>query len=86
MNFSYKTKDTCSRAITFDITDEGIIENVSFQGGCNGNLKAISMLVNGKNAKEVAAMLRGNTCGPRQTSCADQLAKAIEAALSEMGK
>lgn len=82
MKFSYKTKGTCSSVISFDIND-GIIENVSFTGGCNGNLKAISKLVNGKDAKEICELLRGNTCGPRSTSCADQLSKAIEEALAK---
>ena len=81
MTYTYKTKGTCSQVITFDIND-GIITNVVFTGGCNGNLKAISKLVEGKNASEISAILRGNTCGPRATSCADQLALAIEEALA----
>lgn len=81
MKYTYKTKGTCSSVITFDITD-GIISDLTFSGGCNGNLKAISRLCNGKNAKEIADTLRGNTCGPRATSCADQLAKAIDEALA----
>lgn len=81
MKVSYNTKGTCSQVIEFEIND-GIIDNVSFKGGCNGNLKAISKLVNGKNAKEIADTLRGNTCGPRSTSCADQLARAIDEALA----
>ena len=80
MSYTYKTKGTCSSQIAFDI-EEGIVKNVVFTGGCNGNLKAIGKLVEGREAKEVAATLRGNTCGPRSTSCADQLAQAIEAAL-----
>ncbi|MBP3377530.1 MAG: TIGR03905 family TSCPD domain-containing protein [Clostridia bacterium] len=81
MKVSYNTKGTCSQVIEFEIND-GIIDNVSFKGGCNGNLKAISKLVNGKNAKEIADILRDNTCGPRSTSCADQLARAIDEALA----
>jgi uncharacterized protein (TIGR03905 family) len=81
MKFTYNTKGTCSQIIEFEIND-GIIENVSFKGGCNGNLKAISKLVEGKDAKEIAETLRGNTCGPRSTSCADQLARAIDEALA----
>ncbi len=81
MYFTYKTKGTCSSVISFDIND-GIIENVVFTGGCNGNLKAISKLVNGKKAEDIAELLRGNTCGPRSTSCADQLAHAIDEALA----
>ena len=81
MKFTYNTKGTCSQVIEFEINN-GIIENVSFKGGCNGNLKAISKLVEGKDAKEIAETLRGNTCGPRSTSCADQLARAIDEALA----
>ncbi len=81
MKYSYKTSGTCSSLITFEIND-GIIDNLVFTGGCNGNLKAISKLVNGRNAAEVADTLRGNKCGPRSTSCADQLARAIDEALA----
>lgn len=79
MIYTYKTKGTCSTEINFEIND-GIISNVSFKGGCNGNLKAISKLIEGKNAADVADILKGNTCGPRKTSCADQLAQAIHSA------
>lgn len=82
MKYTYTTKGTCSQVIEFEISDEGVIDNVSFKGGCNGNLKAISKLVNGKKAKDIADTLRGNTCGPRSTSCADQLARAIDEALA----
>lgn len=81
MKYTYRTKGTCSSTISFDLTD-GIISDVSFTGGCNGNLKAISKLVEGKNAEEIMKILRGNTCGPRATSCADQLSRAIEEALA----
>ena len=81
MKYTYKTKGTCSSTISFDLTD-GIISDVSFTGGCNGNLKAISKLVEGKNAEDIMNILRGNTCGPRSTSCADQLSRAIEEALA----
>ncbi len=80
MQYTYRTKGTCSSAITFEL-ENGKLHNVVFTGGCNGNLKAIGRLVEGKDAREVAATLRGNTCGPRATSCADQLAQAIEAAI-----
>ena len=76
MHYSYKTKGTCSVQIDFDIID-GKVSNVKFLGGCNGNLKAIAKLVEGKKAEEVAGILKGNTCGPRSTSCADQLSKAL---------
>ena len=76
MRYSYKTSGTCSSKIEFDIND-GKITNVVFTGGCNGNLKAISKLVNGWEAEKISAILKGNTCGFRPTSCADQLAKAV---------
>lgn len=85
MTFVYNTRGTCSTQISFDLTD-GIISNVSFIRGCNGNLKAISKLVEGMEAEKVIAILKGNTCGMRSTSCADQLAVAIEKALQEQNK
>ena len=83
MIYTYKTMGTCSTEINFEIND-GIISNVSFKGGCNGNLKAISKLIEGKNAADVADILKGNTCGPRKTSCADQLAQAIYSAAEQI--
>lgn len=77
MQHTYKTSGTCSAAISFDKADDGTITNVKFTGGCNGNLKAISKLVDGMKAEKIAELLLGNTCGPRSTSCADQLAKAV---------
>ncbi|MDE6605011.1 MAG: TIGR03905 family TSCPD domain-containing protein [Clostridia bacterium] len=77
MHYTYKTSGTCSRAIDFDIED-GVIRNVKFTGGCNGNLKGIGKLVEGMKVEDVAAKLRGIPCGPRSTSCPDQLAKACE--------
>ena len=79
--FSYTPTGVCSRQITFDIDDEGRIHNLSFLGGCNGNLKAIGRLLEGADAKESADILAGNECGARGTSCADQLSKAIYEAL-----
>ena len=80
MTFSYNTQGVCTKLINFDITD-GKIYNVQFMGGCMGNLRAIAKLVEGKDAKTVADILRGNDCGGKGTSCADQLAKAIDLAL-----
>lgn len=74
----YRTNGVCAKEISFDIDDEGKVHNVSFLGGCNGNLKAISKLVEGMDAKNVISILEGNTCGFKQTSCADQLAKALK--------
>ena len=73
----FSPRGVCSIQIDFDIED-GKIYNVKYVGGCNGNLKAIGRLVEGRDAMEVADILRGNTCGMKGTSCADQLAKAID--------
>ena len=80
MDVTYKTKGTCSRSISFTKNDDGTITNISFEGGCNGNLKAISKLCEGMKAEEIVAKLKGNLCGYKSTSCADQLAKAVEQA------
>ena len=77
----YKTQNTCARVISFDITDDNKLTNLQFHGGCNGNLKAIGRLVEGQDAAYIADLLEGNQCGPRPTSCADQLSKAIKEAL-----
>ena len=77
MDYSYNTSGTCSKRINFTIED-GKLYNVSFLGGCPGNLKAISKLVEGMDCKKVIEILEGNTCGMKKTSCADQLAKAIK--------
>lgn len=80
MNYTYKTKGVCSTKIDFEIDDSGNLHNVVYTGGCNGNLKAIGKLVEGKNAGEIAELLAGNTCGFNSTSCADQLSIAIKKA------
>lgn len=85
MRYSYKTQGVCSSEIAFDMDDEGKVTNVSFTGGCNGNLKAIARLVDGWNYKDIVARTQGNTCGPRRTSCADQFAQALQAAAEKAG-
>ncbi len=79
MEYTYKTNGTCSTQIKLDI-DGDIVTNVSFTGGCNGNLKAIPALVNGLTVDEIERKLSGITCGFKPTSCGDQLAKACRAA------
>ena len=79
MQYSYKTSGTCSQAITFEI-DNGKVRNVQFFGGCNGNLKGIGALVEGMEIDEVIARVEGIHCGPKGTSCPDQLAQALKAA------
>ena len=79
--FDYTPKGVCSRKISFDLED-GKLSGVSFEGGCNGNLKAISKLLEGQSAAEAVRILKGNDCNGRGTSCADQLAQAVEKALA----
>lgn len=76
MHYTYKTTGTCASKIDFEIND-GKITDVVFTSGCNGNLKAIGKLVDGWKAEDISEKLSGNTCGFRDTSCADQLAKAV---------
>ncbi len=84
-SFEYEPQRVCSKQLFFDLDDENRLHNVKFVGGCPGNLPAIAKLVEGKDAKEIADILRGNPCGGRGTSCADQLAIAIDAALNKAG-
>lgn len=74
---TYKTKGVCSREINFEIEDN-IIKNVSFEGGCDGNLSGISRLVVGMSVDEVIERLNGVTCGSKSTSCPDQLSLALK--------
>lgn len=79
MQYTYKTKGTCSQMISFEVND-GKVSNVQFFGGCNGNLKGIGALVEGMNVDDVIARVEGIKCGPKATSCPDQLAKALKEA------
>ena len=81
MQYQYRTKGTCSQAIFFEIED-GKLQNVQFLGGCNGNLKGIGALVEGMDVQTVIERLEGTKCGMKQTSCPDQLAKALKEALN----
>ena len=76
--YTYKTKGTCSSQINFNITEDNLVTDVEFIGGCNGNLQAISRLVDGKTPEEVVFLLKGINCGFKKTSCGDQLARALE--------
>jgi uncharacterized protein (TIGR03905 family) len=75
--YDYKTHGTCSTGIHFDIRD-GKVYAVSFDNGCDGNLKSLSILAEGMEAEELIRKLRGVTCGKRKTSCGDQFARALE--------
>lgn len=77
MLYTYKTKGTCSTHIELNV-EEGIIKDIAFWNGCNGNLQGISKLVKDKPVEEVVSLLEGIRCGSRSTSCPDQLAKALQ--------
>ena len=83
MEYTYKTQGVCASEIKFDINGDKI-SNVRFEGGCNGNLKAISKLVDGMTVEQIENKLLGNTCRTKPTSCADQLAKAVRKAYQEL--
>lgn len=80
MKYVYKTKGTCSTNIELDV-ENGIVKEIAFWGGCNGNLQGISRLVTGMPVSEVIMRLEGVRCGTRSTSCPDQLCRALH----EMG-
>lgn len=82
MHYEYKPRGVCSQNISFDIED-GIVKNLEFRGGCNGNLQGIAMLVEGMPVDKVVERLQGIRCGFRATSCPDQLSKALTEALSK---
>ncbi len=76
MRYNFIPKGVCAREISFDLED-GIVRNIQFVGGCNGNLKALSKVLEGWKVEDVVERLQGNTCGMKNTSCADQLTKAL---------
>lgn len=85
MSYLYKTKGTCSTQIKIDL-DGDIIKSVEFTGGCNGNLKGISKIVEGMTVNEVASKLSGVKCGYKSTSCPDQLSIAVQEAYKAQNK
>ncbi len=84
MEFEYRPHGVCATNISFDLAEDGTVHNVSFTRGCNGNLKAIGKLVEGRPAAEVAEILKGNDCNGRGTSCADQFSMALTEALGKL--
>ena len=85
MEYSYKTKGTCSKAIDFEVED-GILKNVKYHGGCPGNLQGISRLVEGMKIEDVAEKLSGIGCGMKSTSCPDQLSLALKQIMKNENK
>lgn len=83
MEYVFKPKGVCTMQIGFEIDDQKKVRNIKFLGGCSGNTQGVAKLAEGRDAKEVIELLSGTDCGGRGTSCPDQLAKAINAALKE---
>ena len=82
MHYSYTTRGTCSRQIDFDL-EGNVVHNVHFHGGCNGNLQAISKVVEGMTVEQIEGYFKGIDCGGRGTSCSDQLAHGVRAAFEK---
>lgn len=82
MKYSFRPQGVCAREMQVDVNDQGIIENLAVVGGCNGNLQGISRLVVGMDAQEAIKRMKGIHCGPKPTSCPDQMAHALEEALA----
>ncbi len=83
MTYTRKNKGVCSLSTTVEIDENGLIESVNVVGGCNGNLKGISALIQGMQAEEAVRRLKGITCGQKKSSCPDQIALTIEEALAQ---
>ncbi len=84
MNYSHRNKGTCSVMTNLELNDDHTIESLEVIGGCDGNLKGIASLLRGMKAEDAIARMKGIHCGPKATSCPDQIAIALEEALSEM--
>ena len=80
---THQNRGTCSRSTTVTLDDRGVIQCVQVVGGCNGNLKGIMSLLQGMDAREAIRRMEGLTCGPKSTSCPDQIARAIREALDK---
>ena len=84
MTYTYTPRGVCSKKITVELSDNGVVENVSFQGGCNGNTQGVAALVKGMKAEEAISRMKGIDYNGRGTSCPDQLAEALTEALEEL--
>ena len=85
MIYERKNKGTCSVLTRVDLADDHTIRKVEVMGGCNGNLKGICQLLEGMKAEDAIQRMKGTTCGPRPTSCPDQISHAQEEALAQLG-
>lgn len=86
ITYTRKNSGTCSRSTTVNLNDDGTIQSIEVVGGCNGNLKGISSLVIGMKAEDAIERMSGITCGPRKTSCPDQISEALREALDQMAQ
>lgn len=84
MTYTRKNTGTCSTQTQVSLAPDGTIEEVQVRGGCNGNLKGICQLIKGMKAQDAIARMQGTTCGPRPTSCPDQIALALKEALEQL--
>ncbi len=85
MKYTFTPRGVCSRRIEIELDDEGVILEVRFEGGCSGNTQGVSALVRGMKAEDAIARIGGIKCGPRATSCPDQLSIALTEALKQLG-
>ena len=83
MTYNYRTKGVCSKEMHIELNDDHTIKSVQVLGGCDGNLKGIAKLLPGMKAEDAIARMEGTTCGPRPTSCPDQIAKNLKKALAQ---
>ena len=83
MSFTYYPKGVCSQKFVIELSDDGVIEDLQVIGGCNGNLRAVRALCLGQKAESVIQSLGGIHCGPKNTSCPDQISKALTQALAQ---
>ena len=83
MTYTFQPRGVCSRAMTVEVDDQGVIRDLQVVGGCNGNLQGISRLVEGMKAEDAIARMRGIRCGFKPTSCPDQLSIALAEALAQ---
>ena len=84
MSYTYQNKGVCSRQTIVELAADHTIESIEVVGGCNGNLKGICSLLKGMKAEDAIARMEGTKCGPRPTSCPDQIAQALKGALEQL--
>ncbi len=84
MEFTYQCKGTCSRCLHFHMDEQHIVTGLSYEGGCNGNLKGVAALCEGMKAEDIIARVEGTRCGAKNTSCPDHLAHALREALQSL--